>query len=125
MANKLLIILLFPVVSFAQDTLYSLPISKARLLFHDAMRSYVQDELLVLRENRISSAEYLLSKAQFTMSGITQNYENQLILERQKYEACNVLSERYRKDLRRARRGNRWLKVALPVGIVGAFVLAQ
>ena len=121
--NRLLIalgLILFSGVSnyvLAQsDSLYTLPIEKARLLVADALAKRVLDSIVTVQEQQISVLEYQAGKLSATVTGLTLNHEQQIRLEQGRAEDFRQLSEVWRKEAKKKVKGDKLWKVLTVVG---------
>lgn len=84
------------------------------------------DSIIEVQGHRIEVLEYQFGKLSMSNEALTANFESQLELHRQKYEASQNLAEEYRKENRKVKRANRFLKAgAVVLGVGGLFLGSQ
>jgi chromosome segregation ATPase len=92
-----------------------------------ALREYVAtaDSVISFQSARIDSLESDKAELRVNIREITANFEAQLSATQVKLKATEDLAAAYKKEARKAKHLNRWLKAAIPVTAVGAFLLSQ
>jgi hypothetical protein len=83
------------------------------------------DSLLESKDDQIELQGRLIVSLEDENKRITGNFMERLELSEQNFQAQKAISDSYKKDNRKLRRGNKLLKVGLVVGTVGAFILGS
>jgi hypothetical protein len=83
------------------------------------------DSLLASKDQQIEIQGRLIVSLEDENKRITGNFMERLELSEQNFQAQKAISDSYKKDNRKLRRGNKLLKVGLVVGTVGAFILGS
>jgi hypothetical protein len=83
------------------------------------------DSLLASKDEQIEIQGRLIVSLEDENKRITDNFLELLGLSQQNFDAQKAISDTYKKDNRKLRRGNKLLKVGLVVGTVGAFLLGS
>lgn len=120
-----IIFLLLPCFASAQDTLYTMPINKARMLVRDAIKSQIQDSVIVLQASRIDSLhlEKMIMAKSYTFLVASKDQQIQAL--KGVNDNLNAMIEIKNKDLRRARRGGKILKGFAITGTIGGMFLGS
>ena len=107
------------------DSLYTLPIEKARLLVADALAKRVLDSIATVQEHQIASLDYQFNKLSATVYGLTLNHKQEIRLEQGRAEDFRQLSEVWRKEAKKKGKEKKLIIVGGIVATVGAFLLAR
>jgi hypothetical protein len=83
------------------------------------------DSLLASKDQQIEIQGRLIVSLEDENKRITANFMERLELSEDNFIAQKAISDTYKKDNRKLRRGNKLLKVGLVVGTVGAFILGS
>ena len=81
------------------------------------------DSLLASKDDQIELQGRLIVSLEDENKRITDNFIERLQLTEDNFQAQKAITDSYKKDNRKLRRGNKLLKVGLVVGTVGAFIL--
>lgn len=84
-----------------------------------------QDSVIEVQDNRIMSLETELGKLRVNMVGVTQNFEQQIAAQEERFTASQELSKTLEGDLRREKRRAKIARVLIPVAFVVGLVLGQ
>lgn len=84
-----------------------------------------QEALIVKQDQYIDTLQQNFKELQVNVNKLTDNFNETLKLERERFDAQELLSKEYKQQNRKLRRGNKLLKVAGLVGTVGAFILGS
>jgi chromosome segregation ATPase len=92
-----------------------------------ALREYVAtaDSVISFQSARIDSLESDKAELRVNVLEVTANFEAQLSATSQKLKLTEDLAAAYKKEARKAKRGNRWLKSGAVAGVVGALILGS
>jgi predicted RNase H-like nuclease (RuvC/YqgF family) len=86
----------------------------------------VYDSLLASKDDQLTIQKAMIVELKSENERITGNFLERLKLSQDAFNAQKEISETYRKEIRKVRRGNRWLKVAgVSLGVAGLFLGSQ
>lgn len=85
----------------------------------------VADSTIEVQTARIETLEFQYDKLEVNMEAVVLNFEEQIKLHEQKFEAQKELTKDYQKQARKERRKATLFKVTTVVGTVGAFLLSS
>lgn len=97
------------------------------ILESPTLRDYVAtaDSVIQIQGTRIDTLESNLKELRVDMAGLTFTFEEMLQLEREKFIAQETLTKEYKKQARKSKRANRFLKAGAVVLGVGGFLLGS
>lgn len=107
---KTLCLVLLSFACYSQDSTYTLPLSKARLLFHDAIRSYTLDSLLSVKYYELDQTHQLIDDLRTHLDTTKTSYEKILLLNRQNNADQNRIIVYTRQRADKAEKGLKFWK---------------
>jgi hypothetical protein len=86
---------------------------------------HAYDSAMIQMSGQIFSLELSLRQLYTDNAQLEHNFNERLELERSKFEDQKAITNQYEKDLRKSKRGSRFLKAGAVLGVVGALILGS
>lgn len=97
------------------------------ILENPEVARYVElaDSTIQAQEIRIDTLESNLSGLRVDLGKLTANFQEQIKLHEQKFAASQEMNQELEKDLKKKKRGIKWLKAGAVAGTIAGFVLGS